>query len=397
MIIKAYHSESVESAIRQASLELGDDAVLLDSRKTTPDERHLGLYEVRFAFTSEKAASRSPARMAGDQLAAPGDGPAGRRGRPAGPSGRPAGPAGDQLAELSEGIQEIRRMLYSYTHTCYLPTGEFLCQPQLARLYRDLTANDLAPEPAAQLVAALTPLAERGATQGELEQSLVGQLLKLLAVSDELGRSGFRPPTVALVGPTGVGKTATLVKLAVQYGLRERRRVHLVTTDNFRVAAVHQIETYAGILGVDWTAVDEVKELRDALDGFQDPEGPGADFVLIDTPGYGLSEMQRSAELAEFLGSRADIDVHLVLSASTKPRDLHRLIEEYRIFGPRKLLFTKLDETLSFGSLLNEAMRTRWPISFLGTGQRVPEDLLAATRDALAGWIGNRAVGAVGR
>ena len=374
MNIKAYHSDSVESAIRQARLELGEDAVLLDSRKTSLDERHLGVYEVRFG-TESKGSPAAPPTVQTER-------------RPA-QAPEPARAETANIAGLSREIEEIRRMLFSYTQTCYLPTGQFLSQPSLARIYQDLTVNEVDAELAAQLVAGLTAAAERGATHAELEQQLAATLKSIIPAPSEIGRSGpeadsGKPRVVALVGPAGAGKTTTLAKIAVQFGLQRGRDVHLLSTDTSRVGAIGQLQLYGEILGAEWTAVDGANDLASALDSFG-KKGPRApELILIDTPGYGFSELERSRELARFLSSQPEIDVHLVLSACTKTRDLRLAIEKHRPFGPRKLLFTKLDETLSFGPLLNETLRTRWPISLLGTGQSVPEDLIPATRDMLA-------------
>ncbi len=345
MNIRAYRSDSVESAIRQARIELGEDAMLLDSRKASPEEQHLGVYEVRFACPGASAAA----------------------------SGN------ENLTDLSRSIEEIRRMLYSCTQTCYLPSGDFLSQPELARIYHNLTANDVAPAVAAQLVARLVAPAQGGAAPAELEPCLIAQLQSLIAVSEEIGRPAAKPSVVALVGPAGAGKTTTLVKLAVRYGLEPRRAVTLLSFDSQRVAAARQFRTYAEILGVEARIVEEVRDLEAALDTLKNP-----DLVLLDTPGCGLRDIEQHRELGQFLGSRAGVDTHLVLSASTKPKDLERIIERSSILHPRKLLFTKLDETLTFGPLLNEAIRTKLPLSFLGTGQRIPEDLTPATPGGVA-------------
>jgi flagellar biosynthesis protein FlhF len=230
---------------------------------------------------------------------------------------------------------------------------------------------------------------ERGAAPPELEREMAGQIGALLEVAGEVGR------IVALVGPPGAGKTTTLAKMAVQYGVGRGLSTCLLTTDNYRVAAASQLETFASILGVEVTAVQEIRQLEQVLAGFR---RGGPDLVLIDTPGHGFQELeQHGGELAPFLRSHEDIDVHLVLSASTKPRDLRRIVDRYLDFGPRKLLFTKLDETLSLGPLLNEAVRRRLPLSFLSAGQRIPEDLRPATREELADLILNRRKMAVGR
>lgn len=373
MKIKAYHSDSVESAIRQARIELGEEAMLLDSRKTAPEERHLGRYEVRFGVNGEGSGASEAARVSP-------------------PVGAPEPPrAGGDLAELSRGIEEIRHMLYGHTQTIYLPAGQFLSQPALGRLYQSLTANEVDAEIAAQLLAGLTTAAERGAGQSELERALAERLKGALPAGGGIGldasRTAAKPLIVALVGPTGVGKTTTVAKIAVQFGLQQGRSVHLISTDNFRIGAIDQLQTCAGILGLPWTAVDGAEDLAATLHGFRTKPSQAPDLVLVDTPGHAWSELHRSSGLAELLASRDDCKTHLVLSATTKPGDLRLIVEKYRHFGVSKLLFTKLDETFSFGCLLNETLRTRWPISLLGVGQRIPEDLAAATPEALAGLI----------
>jgi flagellar biosynthesis protein FlhF len=358
MNIKTYHSDSVESAIRQARLELGEEAMLLDSRKLPPEERRAGTYEVRFAL--------------------PGD---------------PA--AGPDLAGLSRGLEQIRQMLHTFTYKYYLPTAGLGPHPVLGELYRDLTEAEVEPEIAAELVAGLIPLAQRRAAHPELEQELAAELGALLEVSDEIGAPGQEPQAVALVGPPGAGKTTTLAKLAVQYGLGRQRTPCLITVDTYRVAAAGQLETFASLLEVEAKTVNEPRELEQVLADFR---RGGPHLVLIDTPGHGFQELELHAgELARFLRPHAAIEVHLVLSASTKPRDLRRMVDGYWEFAPRKLLFTKLDETLSLGPLLNEAVRTRLPLSFLAAGQRIPEDLRPATREELAEGILNRRRRAAGR
>jgi flagellar biosynthesis protein FlhF len=379
MKIRSYHSDTVESAIRQARLELGEEAMLLDSAQSLPSEQHMGRYKVRFAISgdgSKQSAATPGPEACGQSAAVP----------------LPA------LCEISEGIEQIREMLCGFTQTCYLPASELLGRPQLARVHQGLAASEVSPQLSAQLVAGLAELAGGTATRAEIEQALIEQLEALIPVSPGAGAQAGQPAALALVGPTGVGKTTTLAKLAVQCGLRRGRRVHFLSMDSHRVAAVSQIETYAGILGADCTAVDGVGELASALDRLRQPEAlpqnpPG--LILIDTPGFGFAELGRSAELAQFLSARPDIDTHLVVSASTKPKDLHRTVESYRPFGPRKLLFTKLDETLSFGPLVNEAVRTRWPLSFLAAGQSVPEDLIGATKAIVARLIVHRDLAAV--
>jgi flagellar biosynthesis protein FlhF len=209
--------------------------------------------------------------------------------------------------------------------------------------------------------------------------ALVEELESRVTVEPLLGRGESRPRIVSLVGPPGCGKTTALVKLAVSYGLAARRPVLLLSIDTYRVAAAEQLRSYAAILGVGFHVAETVTALAQAIE-----ENHGKELILVDTPGLGLDETADHSSLARFLSSRNDIDTHMVVSSSMKSADLSRVVDGFELFHPRRLIFTKLDETGSFGPILNEAVRTGKPLSFFTTGQRIPEDLQAATKNRLA-------------
>ena len=169
------------------------------------------------------------------------------------------------------------------------------------------------------------------------------------------------------------------MKLAVNYGLAARRPALLLSMDTYRVAAAEQLRSYAAIIGVGFSVLETVAALAQAIE-----ENRGKDLIFIDTPGLGFGDMEEAAQLSGFLAARSDIDIQLVLSCSMKSADLIRVVDSYERFRPRRLLFTKLDETGSFGSLLNETVRTGKPLSFLTNGQRIPEDLEAASRNRIS-------------
>jgi len=197
-------------------------------------------------------------------------------------------------------------------------------------------------------------------------------------VDNRLGRSEEGPRIVMLVGPSGAGKTATLVKLAVREGLERRKPVQLLSVDNYRVGGAEQLRHYATILGVPFQALETAQGLDLALQ-----ESRRKELVLIDTPGYGAGEIEEARELARFVSSRGDIDCHLVLTASMRSADLWRVAERFERFRPQKLLFTRLDETDAYGPLWSLALRLRRPVSFLCAGQRIPEDLEPASQQRL--------------
>lgn len=191
------------------------------------------------------------------------------------------------------------------------------------------------------------------------------------------------PCVVVLVGPTGVGKTTTLAKLASHFAFTEGKKVALVTTDTFRIAAAQQLGTYAEILELPLEIVYRAEEVPAAIRKHMD-----ADVVLVDTPGCGQQDDVKIGELAAFVNATvetvADAVVLLTLAAPTKLRDLLSVQRGFAPVHSHGLLFTKLDETSAYGPIVSLAIRARKPVYFLTTGQLVPNDIEPATRRRVA-------------
>jgi flagellar biosynthesis protein FlhF len=278
-------------------------------------------------------------------------------------------PAG--MAELERKLERVAAAIARQNITANDPAGVFAdaftyrmengIEESLAHeLLNGMRASGAAPAPA------------------QLYRILRGELSSRLKADASLGRAKDGPRVVALVGPPGAGKTATLTKLAVLHGLATRRPTQLLTIDCYRIAAAEQLRSYAAILGVGFQAVETTLALGQALE-----EHRHKDLVLIDTPGFGPKDMDAAQDLARFLSGRPEIDTHLVLTASARSADLKRVVDRFEVFRPRKLLFTKLDETGTYGPILNEAVRTGKPVSFLASGQQIPDDLEPATADRI--------------
>jgi flagellar biosynthesis protein FlhF len=179
-----------------------------------------------------------------------------------------------------------------------------------------------------------------------------------------------RRRVVALAGPTGVGKTTTIAKLAAGFHITEGRRVGLITIDTFRVGAVDQIRTYAEVIGLPMRSASSQAELVQALDEFADCE-----LVLIDTAGRSPRDELRIQELRDLLSDAAIDDVHLVLSLSSSHRSLKAMAERFRVLRPTHLLLTKLDEAAGLGAIYSAARSIDLPLSYFTTGQGVPDDI----------------------
>jgi flagellar biosynthesis protein FlhF len=190
---------------------------------------------------------------------------------------------------------------------------------------------------------------------------------------------------VAFIGPTGVGKTTSLAKLAARLALQKKKKVVLVTLDGYRIGAIEQLRSYAGLMGIPFRFVDQVSDLAQVIE-----ENNRRDYILIDTAGRGPKDMKAMHALAAFLKQSNHIERHLVLSATTKQSDMRKIMDQFEICAPDHLLFTKLDETSTPGPILNELVRTRKSFSYYTNGQKVPDDLHAVPRERIIDIVLNR-------
>jgi len=181
-----------------------------------------------------------------------------------------------------------------------------------------------------------------------------------------------------LIGPTGVGKTTTLAKLAAQYHFHKNKNVGLITVDAYRIAAIDQLKTYAHIMSIPLKVALTPEQLCKCIDEYSD-----MDIILVDTPGRSHLNKREIRTIEEFLEAAQPADTHLLISASTKDNDAYTVVETFAPEYVQKFLFTKLDETSSFGSILNISVNQKKPISYLTTGQNVPDDILIADIDFL--------------
>ncbi len=184
-------------------------------------------------------------------------------------------------------------------------------------------------------------------------------------------RNGIK--LVFFIGPTGVGKTTTIAKIASKFRVDEKKKVALLTADTYRIAAAEQLRTYANILEVPFRVIYTVEELEKAMEDFRD-----YDYLLVDTAGHSHQNTTQKDNMSEFIHSiddKVEKEVYLVLSATTKYRDLISIADSYKEMADYKLIFTKLDETTTLGNLMNLRLYTGASLSYVTYGQNVPDDI----------------------
>jgi flagellar biosynthesis protein FlhF len=279
---------------------------------------------------------------------------------------------GAELDELNFMSAQLQHRV-SESDVQHLPDALF-------QIYTDLIEADLEERIAQEFIEHL-----RAETTVDLNDSFAmrAEMLRLvekgLHVSGPLQTSGGQGRVVALVGPTGVGKTTTIAKLAANYRLRENKSVGLITVDTYRIAAVEQLRTYAEIIDLPMEVVSTPREMREAVARMR-----SLDLVLMDTAGRSPKDDVRIQELKAILVEANPAEVHLVLSAVGSAKSLTTTAERFAAVGTTAMIVTKLDEATGLGNLLSVARSCQLPVSYVTDGQNVPDDIQVAQKHTLA-------------
>ncbi|MGD6965071.1 flagellar biosynthesis protein FlhF [Rossellomorea vietnamensis] len=224
---------------------------------------------------------------------------------------------------------------------------------------------------AAEHLAALTENKE--ASNSELKTAL-SEFLQGKLHGFDFGGMSYRKKYVNVIGPTGVGKTTTLAKMASEAVLEKRKKIAFITTDTYRIAAIEQLKTYAQLLNVPLEVVYKLEDFQKAIDKFAD-----YDVVFIDTAGRNFREEKYVKDLEKIIDFKKDMETFLVLSMTAKEKDLRDIIKNFSTVPVEKFIFSKVDETSSYGTMYNLIRNEEKGAAYLTAGQSVPEDISEAS------------------
>jgi flagellar biosynthesis protein FlhF len=372
MKIKRYEASSIQEAIIKIKNDLGENAILLSSKRLRGGRTPL--FELTAASDEIQADRRGSTPRA----------------EPRGTGKTPAMPSESQdtlhafrkdLEDLKAlvieanrknilcgELMELKESLSTFFDMLGIRKTEGKPQP-LSKLYYNLVAGGVSKDRAYRLVGTIRKgLTARAEDDYDGVLRTAEELIqKSLVPSYERTRQGR---VVAFVGPTGVGKTTTLAKLAARWSLEESKKVGLVTADTYRIAAVEQLRTYAKIMGLPLEVASEKEEFKNALRKFQD-----RDVILIDTPGRSFNDEAHLQRLRDYLRLEIPVETNLLISMTASPENMLATTSRFDKVGYNAIIFTKLDESSAYGLIYNVVDHVGKPVYYVTNGQNVPQDI----------------------
>ena len=398
MRTKTYQTTSIQEALDDIKRDLGAEALILGTRAVSTRKR-FGLgrrkqWEVTAAVRDEvrpddpsgASADRARAAMIDTDsvrdtvdLGSKADAATAALGAsaqavPAVAAPISSTPEDERINELLDDMEELKRSVRQLGSA--LPRNDV---PGGRNVYSALVGQGIDPDLADDLVRKASSASRSAADKGR--GGVRSLLADLMNIDSPVELESAEPVISVFVGPTGVGKTTTIAKIAGQAAARHGRRVALISTDSLRVGGQEQLARYGELLGIPAYACSDASALGTLIETLKD-----RDLILIDTPGCSPADLARLSKLRRVingLGAR----VHLVLSATTKSEDLAKTIKRFHRYSPGRLVFTKIDETESKGNLVGELLRHGLPLSFLTDGQSVPEDLVIPDAHELSCYV----------
>ena len=365
MKIRRYVAANITEGLQRIRKELGPEAVILQTRPV----RRRGLrgfflprqLEILAALDTDKEEKAELGQALSSVLA----------------GNRRAEKVAAELEALKSYVMQISASTAG-TNPLGAPDGSAVKTP-VAYWYRYLEHQDLDGVLLQELIRAVEA---EIAGPGRVSQSRVAQLLREKLARRFSFDTAPKQRTQIFIGPTGVGKTTTLAKLAARFALEEQQKVGILTIDHFRIGAVDQLRAYTEIMDLPLEVVYSPRDLMGAMLRLE-----GCERILVDTAGRATGNDEQMEELAGYIELLLPADVYLVISATTRQQDIRHIADYFSRMQYNRLIITKLDEASVHGAVFNSAYYTKLPLAYLTNGQRVPEDIKPASTVDLAGLL----------
>jgi len=369
MRICKYRGRNMTEALKKVKRHLGEEAVIIHT-KTVKNRRVFGMggrQLVEITASKDIAPLARAARNVTEK----------RPGR-----WLERSYSADEVSALRRDVDAIKAALSELLREVRHGRASELPEP-LYNLYQRLTAAAV-PKDIAQGVAERLLLSPSSAARAweKTREDVASQLAQLIPTSGPINFERDHLRTVALIGPTGVGKTTTIAKLAANYKLHEGANVALATIDTYRIAAVEQLRTIASIMEVPLEVVTSPAQLRGVIEANRDK-----DLLFIDTAGRSQKNRVRIGELRAFFEANPIDEVHMVLSASAAVAHINDVCGRFSVLSPTHIVLTKLDEAVTYGAIIDIARTAERPISYVTDGQDIPDDIHLADPRELASLI----------
>lgn len=367
MKIRRYMANNMQEALLKVKMDLGNDAVILNTRKV----KRPGFFSfLRTPLVEILASLEEDENEAKDIQNIP-------------------NPKVDELENKVKSMEMMLDKIYKQMSSPSFQNAPSATQEEkesgYSRIYKvfidNMRQNDVEEDVINEILDSLKKQGiDNNSNVNEAFSIFQKEIIKRLGASEEITVENQKKPKVIIfLGPTGVGKTTTLAKIAANFIIKEKKKVGLITADTYRIAAVEQLKTYSEIMGTPITVIYSPKEMKDAIKKHEED-----DLVLIDTPGKSHKNKKHFDEIKEIVKNAEPDEAYLLISATTKMKDCKDIIEAYSFLENYKLIFTKIDETSSLGVVLNVKEITGKSLSYFTTGQSVPDDIEIADVENLS-------------
>lgn len=349
MIIKRYIVDDMSEAMTKIRYELGREAVIVSQRRIR-QKGFLGIFKPQKYEVTAAVDDQSKKKKTVEET------------------------KNNVQTELAELKEMVLKMLTQTENEKNDKTIEYKKPSGKSKFKTKLTDRDIPEEIIDELTKKLQEENKELKINSKIyEKELVNSLKEVIETNNN-----YNGRIQVLVGPTGVGKTTTIAKLASLFTLYKNKKVGLITLDTYRIGAVEQLKTYAEILGIPFEVILSIKDIPKVLKNMEDCE-----VILVDTMGRNSKNVLQISEIRKFVEELHADKVHLVLSMTTKQKDLKQIINNYKMLKYNSIILTKVDETDIHGAILTSLYYSNVPVSYLSTGQNVPEDIEEANKDKI--------------